>query len=110
MTPEQAHAREEIRYTQSVYNSEGDRGRVEGPARAFTEAGVLELARATFEGRQAIIDALSGAVETRRAEPRVGPGGKLFLRHNLTTSRVEFVGDEEANAWTYFFVVTPIGP
>ena len=110
MTPEQSHAREEIRYTQSVYNSEGDRGRFDGLASAFTEDGVLELDRGTFQGHEAIKGALSGAVEAKRAQHEAGEAQKVFLRHNLTTSRIEFVSDEEANAWTYFFVITPIGP
>ena len=33
-----------------------------------------------------------------------------FVRHNLTTSRIEFVSDAEADCWTYFIVYTKFGP
>ena len=111
MTPEQVLAREAIAHTQSVYNTEGDRGRLDELLLTFTEDGVLELDRGRFEGREAIRSALSGAVDTKRqeaAEQRPGTA-RLFLRHHLTTRRIEFLGDDEADAWTYFFVVTPVG-
>ena len=107
MTPEEALAREEIRYTMSIYNSEGDRGRVEALATAFTEDGVLEFSGARHTGRSAIIQALSSTVAGNR--DRAGDGMPPFLRHNLTTSRIELRSDTEADAWTYFNVITPVG-
>jgi hypothetical protein len=113
MTPEQVIAREAIIHTQSVYNTEGDRGRVEGLVQTFTVDGVLELDRGVFSGREEISRALSEAVEDKRQEAATaGQGGSVarnFLRHNLTTRRIEFLGAEEADVWTYFFVMTPIG-
>ena len=109
MTPEQAVAREAIAHTQSVYNTEGDRGRLDGLLDTFTADGVLELDRGVFNGRDEIRAALSPAVDAKRAEARTADGPRIFLRHNLTTRRIEFRGEEEADAWTYFFVVTPIG-
>ena len=113
MTPEQVIAREAIIHTQSVYNTEGDRGRLEGLVQTFTEDGVLELDRGVFSGREEISRALSAAVEDKRQEAATaGQGGsvaRIFLRHNLTTRRIEFLGAEEADVWTYFFVMTPIG-
>ena len=106
MTDDERLAREEIRYTQSVYNSEGDRGRIDALLTAFTADGVLELDSGTYEGHDAIRGALSLVVDGTRADTS---GPKPFIRHNLTTSRVEFVSDTEANGWTYWFVVTPIG-
>ena len=111
MTPDQVLAREAIVHTQSVYNAEGDRGRVEGLLRTFTEDGVLEFFRGTFEGRDAIRGALSASVDEKRgqaAHPLPG-AAPAFLRHHMTTRRIEFVDDHQADVWTYFFVMTPIG-
>jgi hypothetical protein len=109
MTPEELLAREGIRHTQSVYNNEGDRGRLDGLLATFTADGVLELDRGVFSGRDAIRGALSPAVDAKRSEHRAPGAPRLFLRHHLTTSRIEFVSPSEADAWTYFFVMTPIG-
>jgi len=111
MTPDQVLAREAIAHTQSIYNTEGDRGRLDGLLLTFTQDGVLELDRGTFEGREAIRGALSTAVDDKRREAvDPAPGAaRVFLRHHLTTRRIEFVSDDEADVWTYFFVMTPIG-
>jgi SnoaL-like domain len=109
VTPEQLLAREAIAHTQSVYNTEGDRGRLDGLLETFTEDGVLELDRGVFTGREQIRAALSPAVDAKRAEAAQPGGPRLFLRHNLTTRRIEFVTETAADAWTYFFVLTPIG-
>src|SRR5829696_6687597 len=91
MTPEQVIAREAIIHTQSVYNTEGDRGRVEDLVQTFTEDGILELDRGVFSGREEISRALSAAVADKRQEAvTAGQGGsvdRIFLRHNLTTRR-----------------------
>jgi hypothetical protein len=107
MTPDEALAREAIAHTQSVYNTEGDRGRLDGLLLTFTEDGVLELDSGEFRGREAIRGALSGAVDEKRREAAAGQ--RLFLRHHLTTRRVEFAGQSAADVWTYFFVMTPVG-
>jgi hypothetical protein len=108
MTPDEQLAREEIRYTQSVYNNEGDRGRIDGLLTAFTDDGVLELDSGTYRGHDEIRAALSPVVDITRSQVAQS-GTKPFIRHNLTTSRVEFTSGTEANAWTYWFVLTPIG-
>jgi hypothetical protein len=107
MTPDQAIAREAIKHTMSVYNTEGDRGRLDGLASAFFEDGVLETENETLHGRAAIAEGLGAGVTTRASEPGRDVG---FVRHNLTTSRVEFRSDTEANSWTYFIVFTKFGP
>jgi SnoaL-like domain len=109
MTPEQLLAREAIAHTQSVYNTEGDRGRLDELLETFTEDGVLELDRGAYTGREAIRGALSPAVDAKKAEVGAPGGPRIFLRHNLTTRRIEFRSGTEADAWTYFFVMTPIG-
>jgi hypothetical protein len=103
MTPEQARAAAAIVHTQSVYTTGGDRGRLDELASAFTSAGVLEFYKGAFTGRAAIAAAL-GEGFGDRADGRLG-----FVRHHLTTRRIEFDGADAADAWTYFLVLTPPG-
>jgi hypothetical protein len=108
MTPEQARSAAAIRQTQAVYATEGDRGRVDDLLATFTEEGVLEFHGLVHQGRDAIRAALSPTADARKLE--AGRGARVFLRHNLTTSRIEFdVADDAAHAWTYFMVMSPIG-
>lgn len=106
MTPEQAVAREAIRYTQSAYHLAGDRGRVAELVANFTEDGVLELAVGAFRGRAAIAERLSRVGDD---PPAQSPGVKPFLHHHLTTSHLEFVSDSEATGSSYFQVLSPVG-
>jgi SnoaL-like domain len=112
MTLDDLLIREAIRYTMSVYNTEGDRGRIDGLASAFCEDGVLDFNDGhQAVGREAIVAALSPDVDAKRSEQGRGGGRndvKPFLRHNLTTCRIE-LGDGEAHSWTYFQVVTRAG-
>lgn len=91
----------------SVYQSEGDRGRVGGLASAFTDDGVLEFSGRAHQGRDAIIAALSAG--TARQRDDAAAGQQVLVRHNLTSCRIELTGPGTADAWTYFNVVTPIG-
>jgi hypothetical protein len=106
VTPEQAVAREAIRYTQSAYHLAGDRGRVEELVQSFTEDGVLELSTGIFVGREAIAERL-GRVGSN--QPALPPGVRPFLHHHLTTSHLEFVSDVEATGASYFLVMSPVG-
>jgi SnoaL-like protein len=107
MTPEEILAREAIAHTQSIYCTEGDRGRLDELRETFAEDGVLVLDRGEFRGREAIRGELSVAVDEKRREAAAG-APQLFLRHHLTSRRIEFLGDE-ADVWTYFLVMTPVG-
>lgn len=99
MTPDQENlARMAIRHTQSVYNNCGDRGAVDEMMTAFAPDGVLETARGTFTGIEAIGGFIS-AVATGQT-----PANLAGSRHNLTTSRIEFDSDTLARGWTYYFV------
>jgi hypothetical protein len=109
VTPEEALAREEIRYTLSVYNNAGDRGQVEELSRAFTIDGVLEFPGSRLVGRKAIAEGLGGTVALNRSIADRTDAARPLVRHHLTTSRVELVSDAEAVGWTYFTVITNIG-
>jgi hypothetical protein len=106
MRPEELLAREDIRYTMAVYNTAGDRGRFEELASTFMEDGVLDGRDGPVRGRSAIAKSLVAARKVRLASP----GRKItFSRHNLTTSRIEFTSQTEADGWTYFLMVTDFG-
>jgi hypothetical protein len=106
MTPDQAVAAQAIAHTQSVYATEGDRGRLDGLVTAFTEDGVLEFHGGRHEGHAAIKASLEGGLAVPRERFADTRG---FVRHNLTTRRIEFDGPDAADVFTYFMVMTPLG-
>ena len=107
MNIEEMLAREAIRYTMSVYTTAGDRGRMDEMMTAFAEDGALEFDGIVCQGRDAIIERLASRVTERRG--RFEAGQKVFLRHNLSTSRIELRSPTEADARTYFSVITEAG-
>jgi hypothetical protein len=120
MTIDELLARESIRQTLARYNIFGDRVRVEEFLEAFTEDGVLEFGgeRSGEVTRHAGREAIRGwMTEWRRKPPTADPPepartaqGAMFVRHHITTSHVEFTGQDTAEGRTYFVVYTPIGP
>jgi hypothetical protein len=100
---------EAIRHTLAAYNIAGDRMRIEALADTFTEDGVLETPTFRMEGRAAILAGLGGANRGRPA-PTPGERRPSFVRHNLTTSKLELTGAETAEGRSYFIVFTDIGP
>lgn len=102
----EAIARESIRDTLARYNLAGDRGRLDDMLDCFTDDGVLEIeGEPACNGRDEIRAWLAGASADPSATSHIP-----LLRHHLTTSGIEFEGDEAARAWSYFFVVTEAGP
>ena len=101
MTDDAANAaRAAIRYIQGIYNSAGDRGKIDEVATVFTADGVLQLPDASYIGRDAIAAFLSGV--TRSDNEGIDLRGS---RHHLTTSRIDFESPDAAIGWTYFFVM-----
>lgn len=92
--------RTEIRHLQGIYNTAGDRGRIEETVSVFTEHGALEIPGRTLTGKPAIAAFLSGVAET--GSDSVDLRGS---RHHLTTTRIELDGEDAAQGWTYFFVM-----
>jgi len=107
MILEELIAREEIRRTMAIYNTSGDRGRLAEMAETFTEDGILEVASVPYVGRETIKSKIASGIKNRSeiSGPHV-----TFMRHNLTTSHIEFVSDSEAHCWTYFLAITDFGP
>ena len=118
MTVEEMLAREEIRDVIAKYNVSGDSMKTEAYASCFTRDGIIESADRDggkgihFEGRDAILEwqnawketpadsALSATVK-RRAK---------FVRHNLTTCKIDLTGPDTARGRTYWMVITDAGP
>jgi hypothetical protein len=113
MTIDELLARESIRHTIHSYNIAGDSIRPDEFAATFTEDAIYEFAGFGpvpgfhFEGRAAIEQASAG---WRKAKEPARPSRLSFVRHNLTTCRIELTGPDSATARTYWMVMTDIGP
>ncbi len=100
ITPTPTEDREAIRHLMSIYNINGDRGRVDALGAAFIEEGIIEFSGEASKGRAAIVARLSGGGARNPA--------LLVSRHHLTTSLIELDGDK-ATARSYFQVLTNQG-
>jgi hypothetical protein len=114
MTIEELLAREAIRDTMAKYNVSGDRLKVDDYAACFTEDGVIESESAPgeylfrYEGREAIRDWQN---RWRNREPGENTvHGASFVRHHLSTSKIDLTGPDSATARTYWVAWTDIGP
>jgi hypothetical protein len=118
MTLEDLLAREAIRDTLAKYNTSGDRSRAEEYAACFTTDGIIESEDRSgnkaiyFEGRDAILawqTAWKNAPKGSNDTPNVQRKAQ-FVRHNLTTSKIDLTGPDTANVRTYWMVITDVGP
>jgi SnoaL-like domain len=109
MTQRQSEDRVQIHYTMALYCNSVDSGDVEGVLAAFAEDAQLELSSGTKVRGKAAIRAFYLPVIGPDRPDRV-PGEPIpLLRHNLTTSRVEFTDENTAQGWTYFMTLTRHG-
>lgn len=114
MTLDDVIARESIRDTIAGYTIAGDSRDAEAFARLFAEDAILEFAGYPplpgfcNEGRDEIRNRISGWSSIPGEDPSMR--NTSFIRHNLTTSRIELTGADTARAKTYFLVFTDIGP
>jgi len=113
MNLEELLARESIRHNMARYSIAGDDFDAEEYIACFCADGVMEFVAfpgvgdLKLEGRDAIHAFVSnwfGAVQ--RGEAAI-PGG--FMRHNLTTCRIDLVDADHATARTYCIVVNENG-
>lgn len=101
----EAIAREQIRDVISRYNHAGDRGDLESLARCFREDGVLDIeGEDACAGRAAILRRLSGVVSNSIAR-----GERAFVRHHVSSVKIDLTGPDSATAASYFLVFTEIG-
>ncbi len=108
MDIEELLAREEIRQLQVTYNTAGDRGKREEFGSVFSEDAVMDMSGEHVVGRVAILDRLFSP-QSGLARDASGKRKLNFVRHNLTTSKVDFTSPTTANGRTYFAVITDIG-
>ena len=105
MKIEEVAVREAIRYTIGKYNRAVDEGRYDALEEVFLETATMEVHQGPLlAGRSAIIAALKAGAEQRRA---FEPGH--FQRHNMTSSMIELVDGDNADALHYILVVTELG-
>jgi hypothetical protein len=98
--------REQVRDTLARYNHAGDRGQLEELSRCFMPDGILEVKlldrRWETQGRAGIVTALSGRAGAE-------PPPHRFVRHHVTTVRIQDLTRERAGASAYFVVYTALG-
>lgn len=98
--------REQVRDTHARYNHAGDRGQLEELSRCFMPDGVLEIklldGRREARGRAGIVTVLSGRADAE-------PPPHRFVRHHVTTIRLQNLTRERAEAAAYFVVYTAFG-
>lgn len=114
MTLDEMLAREGIRKTIHGYNAAGDARDGKAFVALFAEEAVLEFAGfGPVPGfRSAGIGEIRARTATWSPDPGKDPSLTLasFIRHNLTTCRIDLTGPDSATARTYFVVFTDIGP
>lgn len=102
----EAIAREQIRDVISRYSHAGDRGDLESLVRCFREDGVLDLeGEEACAGRAAILRRLSRVVSDAVARAE-----RVFVRHHVSSVKIDVTGPDTATAASYFLVFTEIGP
>jgi hypothetical protein len=105
MSVEEAVAREHIRDTMARYNIGGDTRNLDQFVDTFTDDAVYESSPFHLIGKAKIREHLHAGWN---AKP-TGPVAK-FRRHNLTTCQIDLLGKTTAQARTYYFVVSDLGP
>ena len=107
MSTEEAMARSLIRDTLARYNIAGDSKDTAGFVDVFTEDAIFSSANFHFEGKAAIDAFVKKWFFAVPKQPR--PTAK-FIRHNLTTTQIDFTGPNTANGLVYYYVLSDIGP
>jgi hypothetical protein len=113
MTLDDLLAREAIRDTIAKYNVSGDRLKAEDYASCFTDDAVIESEHVSpeqtfrYAGRAAIF----AWQDNWRAQARSGKAvhKATFVRHHLSTSKIDLTGPDTAKVRTYWVAWTDIG-
>lgn len=113
MTLDELIARESIRRTINNYNIAGDSRDAALFLAQFAPDAIFEFrAFPPLPGfRHEGIGAIRGMTEKWVQFPVNDPAYRSvsFIRHNVTTSRIELTGSDTASARSYFFVITDVG-
>jgi 3-phenylpropionate/cinnamic acid dioxygenase small subunit len=114
MTLDELLARESIRQTIVDYTMAGDRLREDDFVAVFTDDAVLESDGVPdsdafrYEGGHAIREWIARWRSKPEGAPRTHQA--TFVRHHLSTSKIELTGADTARARTYWVAYTDIGP
>lgn len=114
MTIEELLAREAIRDTMAKYTVSGDRLKVAEYVSCFTEDAIIESDGVPpdkafrYQGRAEILAWQKRWLERDPDAPAVH--GARFIRHHLSTSKIDITGPDTAQARTYWVAWTDIGP
>lgn len=115
MTLEDVIAREAIRDTMAQYTTAGDRLRIDDFVSCFTQDAVMESEHVPadrmfrYQGRAAI-RAWQERWLANAGKREGGTHGATFVRHHLSTSKIDLTGPDSATARTYWVAWTDIGP
>lgn len=111
MTLEDLLAREAIRDVMARYTTSGDRLRIDDFVSCFTADAVIESEHVPVERafRFAGVAAIR-AWQERWLSGEGGTHGASFVRHHLSTSKIDLAGPDDARARTYWVAWTDIGP
>ena len=107
-------AREAIRDTLAKYNTAGDRLKAEDYAACFTEDGLIESEGVSpekafrYAGRAEIFAWQDRWRSGGASGDRVH--GASFVRHHLSTCKIDLTGPDTARVRTYWAAWTDIGP
>ena len=105
MHPAELIIREQIRDAIARYAHFADGGRFAELTALFAEDGTLEIAgRQPLHGRAEILAFL----ESVKRKPQ--PGSTAFIRHHVSSVRIDVQGTDAATSASYFFVITEHGP
>lgn len=114
MTLDELLAREAIRDLMAKYSTTGDRMKVVDFAGCFTVDGIIESEHEKpelsfkYRGREAICAWQTRWLERSAADVKVHEA--TFVRHHLTTCKIEMIKPDRARARTYWVAWTDIGP
>ena len=111
MTLEDLLAREAIRDVMAKYTTSGDRLRIDDFVSCFTQDAVMESEHVPADR----MFRYEGCAEIRAWQERWlrgagGTHGATFVRHHLSTSKIDLTGPDTAKARTYWVAWTDIGP
>jgi len=111
VTVDELLAREAIRHTMAKYTTAGDRLKVDDFVACFTPDAVMESEHVPadrafrYQGKDQI-----RAWQERWLHGEGATHGATFVRHHLSTSRIDLLDADNAQARTYWVAWTDIGP
>ncbi|HSD09876.1 MAG TPA: nuclear transport factor 2 family protein [Candidatus Binatia bacterium] len=106
MPSSELEAREAIRDVIARYAHAADTGRFEELVTLFAEDGRLEIdGLPALHGRAAILDFLR-----QRKLPATPEAAGRFIRHHVSSVRIELSSHDAATAKSYFLAITERGP